>query len=121
MSRSKASATKEANTPIASAKAEIGKTRVVVVKSPSESQERLGLCTAAGFMAMEIVYRRAIHYEAGRLADIEWTGSLGSRRFVRRLAGALKANLLWRPCGAETANGCLFPVEEEAPPEGTTP
>jgi hypothetical protein len=28
-------------------------------------------------------------------------------RFVSRLAGEHKLNLLWRPCGAETANGCL--------------
>ena len=44
------------------AKAEIGKTRVVVVKSPSESQDRLGLCAARFSVAMRSVYRRAIHY-----------------------------------------------------------
>ena len=65
--RSNANATKEANTPIMRAKAEIGKTRVVVVKSPSKSQDRFGLCAAPISVAMPIVYRRTIYYEEVRI------------------------------------------------------
>jgi hypothetical protein len=46
ISRRKANATNEAKAPIASAKLEIGKTRVVAVKSPRVSHDRLDLCAA---------------------------------------------------------------------------
>ena len=72
--RSKASATKEADTPIASAKAEIGKTRVVIVKSPSVSQERLGLCAAPFLIDISLVYRSAIHCEVELSVAIKTDG-----------------------------------------------